>query len=117
MPKLRSKTPIKEALPILLSRRRPPLTMNQLGKLVGISAAHISRSCSPKHPYVTFSGEATARIAAFFSLPEDYFPEFRVQWLIEVLREDLQLADELYDLAHRRLAERRRAEETLGEAA
>lgn len=94
---------IKEELPRLL--RWHELSMNKFAKKLRVSAAHVARTVKPDHPD-SFSGDLAARAAKFFDLPEDYFPEFRRDFLLDTVRSDPELCDELYDTAARLLADR-----------
>ena len=79
----RTKKSIKEELPRLM--RWDKLSVNKLARQLDISATHISRSCNPAHPE-TFGGGLAGRTALYFGLPEDYFVEFRREFLLDLIR-------------------------------
>jgi hypothetical protein len=43
------------------------------------------------------TGELTQRVAVALDLPEDYFPEARLAFLVERLSNDPELRDKIYD--------------------
>lgn len=104
---------IKEELPRLI--RWDKISVNKLARQLDISATHISRSCNPAHPE-TFGGGLAGRTALYFGLPEDYFVEFRREFLLDLIRNDLDLCDQLYDAAKNLLAHRDAIDDVLSEA-
>lgn len=79
------------------------MSLRALGEEIKVSPSHLSRVLR-RRDYQTPSGELARKVALAFGLPEDYFPEFRESVVLERVRGDAKLRDELYD----RLTARRR---------
>lgn len=109
----RTKRSIKEELPRLMGWDR--ISVNKLARLLDISAAHLSRTCNPAHPE-TFGGGLAGRTTLYFGLPEDYFCEFRRKFLLNLIRNDPDLCDQLYDAAKDLLTHRDAIDDVLSEA-
>jgi transcriptional regulator with XRE-family HTH domain len=80
-------------LPALLHERS--MSAHALARLAGINHSHLSRAKRGKD-YKTLSGELVARLGRALELPAGYFPEEREAVVIERIRSDPDLRDELY---------------------
>lgn len=89
----RTSEPFTAELPRLLRERR--MSQRALAKQVGVSDSHLSRAVR-RADYKTASPELMSRVAVALGLPEDYFPEFREAFVIEKIRSDPRLRDQLY---------------------
>jgi transcriptional regulator with XRE-family HTH domain len=90
----RSDRPFDEGLPVLLAERG--LSQRKLAQLIDLNPSHLSRvlrSADRTRP----STELIRRIARALDLPPGYFPELREAAVIERLKLDARLRDELYD--------------------
>jgi transcriptional regulator with XRE-family HTH domain len=90
----RASRPLRDELPRLLDERR--LTLRALARSVGVDHAHLSRVLRQrdgKRP----TAELAVRIAKALELPEDFFVEFREAAVVEAVRQDGALRDDLYD--------------------
>ena len=86
-------------LPRLLEKRA--ITLRQLAREVGdFDHGYLSRMLSGKLPVNVRHAE---RIARHLGLPPDYFPEVREAAVLEAVRQDARLREEIY----RRLRTRR----------
>jgi transcriptional regulator with XRE-family HTH domain len=94
-------TPFTEKLPRLLKERG--ISVRALAATIGISDSHLSRVMR-RADYKTASPQLTKRIALALGLPPDYFPEFREAYVIEQIKSDPKLRNDLY----RRLQKRGR---------
>jgi transcriptional regulator with XRE-family HTH domain len=84
--------PFAEELPRLLKERR--ITLRALAREVGgFDHAYLSRMLAGK---AAPNAEHLVRISTYLSLRPDYFPEVRTARLIQAIREDPKLRDELY---------------------
>lgn len=110
---MRTSRSIKEDLPRLLRMRE--LSINKFARKLGVSAAHVARTMKQNHPD-SFSGELAGRAAMFFDLPKDFFPEYRRDFLVDLIRTDAEMRDALYDLALSKLIERSAAPAAEGAA-
>jgi transcriptional regulator with XRE-family HTH domain len=86
-------TPFTEELPRLLKARG--ISQRRLASTIGISDSHLSRVLRRAN-YKTPSADLTRRVALALELPQDYFPEFREARVIEQIRADPKLRNELY---------------------
>jgi transcriptional regulator with XRE-family HTH domain len=86
--------PFVEELPRLLQARG--LSLRALARAASVSEGHLSRVLR-RAEYKTVSGELAGRIAEALGLPKDYFPEYRERYVIEKVRADRRLRDELYE--------------------
>jgi transcriptional regulator with XRE-family HTH domain len=86
-------TPFREELPELLESRS--MTLRELAREVGVGHDHLSRVVSGSRSKRA-SAELTRKVAAALDLPEDYFPEARLAFVVERLAENPKLRDELY---------------------
>jgi transcriptional regulator with XRE-family HTH domain len=89
----RTDTPFTEAVPPLLRDRG--ISQRGLAAMIGISDSHLSRVLRRTN-YKTPSADLTRRVALALQLPPDYFPEFREAHVIEQVRADPKLRNELY---------------------
>lgn len=85
--------PFTAELPRLLRERG--LSLRALAKQIGISDSHLSRVVR-RADYKTASPELTSRVAVALGLPHDYFPEFREAYVVERIKSDARLRNELY---------------------
>jgi transcriptional regulator with XRE-family HTH domain len=72
------------------------LSMRELARRVQVDQAHLSRIISGPEPKPA-SGRLAARVAEALDLPAEYFPEARRARVIELIDEDPDLRDRLYD--------------------
>ena len=71
------------------------MTAHALAKKAGISHSHLSRAKRGKD-YKSLSGDLVARLGTALELPAGYFPEEREAVVVEQIRHDARLRDELY---------------------
>lgn len=83
-----------EELPRLLAQRE--MSLRALARQVGVTDAHLSRVLR-RVGYKTPSGELAGRVAEALGLPIDYFPEYREAFVIDQIKRDSRLRDQLYD--------------------
>jgi transcriptional regulator with XRE-family HTH domain len=86
-------TPFVEELPRLLRERG--MSLRALAATMAISDSHLSRVIR-RVDYKTPSPDLTRRAALALDLPPDYFPEFREAYVIERLKSDPRLRNDLY---------------------
>ena len=91
--------PFNEELPPLLHERG--LSIRALARLVGIGDDHLSRVLRGDRGKRA-TAELTQRVALALELPEDYFAEVRLSFLVDRLTTDPGLRDDLYDRIRRR---------------
>jgi transcriptional regulator with XRE-family HTH domain len=89
----RTDTPFTTELPRLLRERG--MSLRALAREIGISDSHLSRVVRRAN-YKTASPELTSRVASALGLPRDYFPEFREAYVVDRVRSDAKLRNELY---------------------
>jgi len=82
-----------ETVPVLLEERG--LSIRALAQRAGVTDAHLSRVLRAVN-YKTPSADLARRVAVALDLPEDYFPEFREAFVIEKIRRDARLREQLY---------------------
>ena len=93
MPARTTDRPFSEELAILLAERR--LSQRKLAQLVDLNPAHLSRvirGADKAKPSI----DLIRRIAQALDLPDGYFPEQREAAVIEMIRRNPALRDELY---------------------
>lgn len=90
----RTQVPFVELLPALLEERG--LSLNATARAAGVSQAFLW-SVVNQRAYKTPSPALVAKVACALGLPEDYFAEYRLAWVVERLRGDPDLLDALYD--------------------
>ena len=71
------------------------MSLRALARQVGISDSHLSRVLR-RADYKKASPELTARVAVALQLPEDYFPEFREAYVLDRVKSDSKLRNDLY---------------------
>jgi len=86
-------TPFIEELPRLLHDRG--MSLRALAATIGISDSHLSRVLR-RADYKTPSPDLTRKVARALGLPPDYFLEFREAYVIERIRSDPKLCNDLY---------------------
>jgi transcriptional regulator with XRE-family HTH domain len=94
MPKKRTTRPFSEELPDLLRDR--DLSLRAVARMVGVGDDHLSRVLRGARDKRA-TGELTARVAVALNLPEDYFPEARLAFIVERLNDHPALRDRVYD--------------------
>lgn len=80
-------------LPRLLEERA--MSAHALAKKAGVNHSHLSRANRGKD-YKSLSGALVARLGHALELPTGYFPEEREAVVIEEIRKNATLRDELY---------------------
>ena len=99
VPPRRTSSPLADELPRLLKDRR--LTLRGLARIVGVDHGHLSRMLR-HHRGQRPSADLAERIAEALDLPRSFFPEAREALVVEEVRRDGNLRDELYDRLTRR---------------
>lgn len=97
----RTQRPFAQELPELLRERQ--MSIRQLSRQAGVGNAHLSRLLRGVGYRTKPSKELARRVAEALDLKPDYFLEYREAVVIEAIREQPQLREELYD----RLTKRR----------
>jgi transcriptional regulator with XRE-family HTH domain len=93
-------TPFTEEVPRLLKERG--MSTRALAATIGVSDSHLSRVLR-RADYKTPSPDLTRRVALALDLPADYFPEFREAYVVERIKRDRKLLNDLYGrLTHTR---------------
>lgn len=88
-----SSRPLAEELPGILAERQ--LSLRALAERVGVSHAHLSRAVRGANGKVV-GGDLARRVAVALDLPGDYFPEYREDVVVELVRADASLRDRIY---------------------
>ena len=94
MPKKRTTRSFNEELPDLIRDR--DLSLRALARMVGVGDDHLSRVLRGARDKRA-TGELTRRVAVALNLPEDYFPEARLAFIMERLNNHPTLRDRVYD--------------------
>ena len=94
MPRALSDRPFVEEVPRLLRERG--LSIRALASQVGVTDSHLSRVIRRVN-YKTPSPELARRVATALGLPPDYFPEYREGFVLERIKRNAALRDELYE--------------------
>jgi transcriptional regulator with XRE-family HTH domain len=105
MAKKRTTRPFTEELPDLLRDRE--ISLRAVARMVGVGDDHLSRVLRGARDKRA-TGELTRRVAVALNLPEDYFPEARMELVVKRLTEEPALRDKLYDQLRRRRSVNRR---------
>jgi transcriptional regulator with XRE-family HTH domain len=71
------------------------MSQRALARAVGVTDAHLSRVLRQVN-YKTPSPELTRRVATALGLPNDFFVEFREAFVVEEVRRNARLREELY---------------------
>jgi transcriptional regulator with XRE-family HTH domain len=90
----RSSEPLELAVKGILATKGSSL--RRLAAAVGVDVAHLSRAiryAEKKTP----SAELLRRVSAALDVPPDYFAEVREAVVVEAVRENPRLRDEIYD--------------------
>jgi transcriptional regulator with XRE-family HTH domain len=86
--------PFSAELPDLLRERE--LSLRALARMVDVGGDHLSRVLRGDRAKRA-TGELTRRVAVALDLPEDYFPEARLEFILDRLSEHPDLRDRVYD--------------------
>jgi len=97
--------PFVEELPGLLKERQ--LSLTKLAQRIDLNPSHLSRVLRRAN-YKTPSADLTRRVALALDLPPDYFPEYREGLVLERIKTDEALRDELYVRLARQTTKRQR---------
>ena len=89
----RSQRRLVEELPEILEDRE--LSIRALAHSAGVSPSHLGRVLR-QTDYKTPSVELCRRLARALGLPEDYWPEYRERVVVDRVRSDPALREELY---------------------
>lgn len=89
----KSQRRLVEELPELLAARN--LSVRALAIHAEVSASHLGRVLRQRD-YKTPSAELCRRVARALDLPDDYWPEYRERVIIDRIRSDPKLREELY---------------------
>lgn len=90
----RSQRRLVEELPEILEARE--LSIRAIALSAGVSHSHLGRVLR-QSDYKTPSVELCRRLARALDLPDDYWPEYRERVVIDRVRSDPALREELYD--------------------
>ncbi len=77
------------------------MSLRALARKVGVGDDHLSRVLRGARDKRA-TGDLTRRVARALDLPEDYFPEARLEFLIAHLDQHPLLRDKIYDQLRRR---------------
>jgi transcriptional regulator with XRE-family HTH domain len=91
----RTERPFIEELPTLLNQRR--LSLRALAREAKVTDAHLSRLLRGIGYRTKPSANLAHRVALALALPPDYFREYREALVIEQVKNDPKLREELYD--------------------
>jgi transcriptional regulator with XRE-family HTH domain len=91
----RTERPFVEELPALLRERQ--LSLRSLARDAGVTDPHLSRLLRGVGYRTRPSADLARRIALALGLPADYFREYREAVVIEQVKRDPKLREELYD--------------------
>lgn len=101
----RTSKPFVDELPKLLTERG--MSLRALGRAAGVGDDHLSRvlrGARGKRP----TPELVRRVEVALDLPEDYFAETRLDFIVRQLGAHPDWLDESYDELRRRVLRRRR---------
>jgi hypothetical protein len=68
--------------------------------MIGVGGDHLSRVLRGDRGLKP-TGELTSRVARALALPDDYFPEARIDFILARIRHDGTLRDRIYDRLRR----------------
>jgi transcriptional regulator with XRE-family HTH domain len=91
MPQDRTDEPFRDALPRLLTEQG--VSLRELSRRLGMDATYLSRIRRGRKPLPT---PLPSRVAASLGLPEDYFPETREALILDAIRRDPALREQIY---------------------
>jgi transcriptional regulator with XRE-family HTH domain len=91
----RTESSFSEALPTLLDERG--LSLRALARQAGVSHAHLSRLLRGIGYRSRPSADLARRVAVALSLPPDYFKEYREAVVLDEVRRNVALREEIYD--------------------
>jgi transcriptional regulator with XRE-family HTH domain len=94
----RTTRPFVEELPDILKERN--LSVRALARMVNVGDDHLSRvlrGARAKKP----TADLARRVAVALDLPEDYFPEVRLDYVVQELTHQPQVLDRVYDQLRR----------------
>lgn len=94
----RSERPFVMELPALIKERG--LSIRAVARSAEVDPGHLSRVLREARGK-TVSPELAGRVAVALGLPEDYFPEWREAVIVDRIREDPKLRDQIYDRVRR----------------
>lgn len=94
----RSDRPFVKELPVLIKER--DMSIRAVARAAEVDPAHLSRVLRGARGK-TVSPELAGRVATALGLPEDYFPEWREALIVDRIREDPKLRDQIYDRVRR----------------
>ena len=92
---VRTQRPFAQELPKLLRERQ--MSIRQLSRQTGVGNAHLSRLLRGVGYRTKPSKELARRVAEALELEPDYFLEYREAVVIEAVRSQPKLREELYD--------------------
>jgi transcriptional regulator with XRE-family HTH domain len=94
----RSERAFVQELPALIKERG--LSIRSVARSAEVDPGHLSRVLRGARGK-TVSPELAGRVAVALGLPEDYFPEWREAVIVDRIREDPKLRDQIYDRVRR----------------
>src|SRR5262249_20089076 len=92
MPHNRTDDPFNEALPRLLAEQG--VSLRELSRRLGMDATYLSRI---RRGEKRLPARLPRQVSAILGLPEDYFPETREALILEAIRRDSTLREQIYD--------------------
>ena len=102
----RTERPFAKEVPRLLKERN--MSLRALARESGVSDAHLSRLIRGVGYRSAPSGDLAARVAHALGLPVGYFKEYRERVVIDAVKRDARLREELFDRIRRDRKNRRR---------
>jgi transcriptional regulator with XRE-family HTH domain len=91
MAQVRTDEPFRDALPRLLIEQG--VSLRELSRRLGMDATYLSRIRRGRQRLPT---RLPSRVAASLGLPEDYFPETREALILDAIRTDPTLREQIY---------------------
>lgn len=77
------------------------MSIRALAREVGVTDAHLSRVLR-RVSYKTASADLARRVAVALALPPDYFPEYREGFVIDEVKRNATVRNELYERLRKR---------------